>query len=707
MRKKRTPVVKVLIALALILSFVGSSLAQKHYKELTYPKLNDIKVPKVERLTLPNGMKLYLLEDHELPLINVSARIRVSSIYESADKIGLAEVAGTVMRTGGTTTKTGDEIDEELERIAASVETGIGLNSGFASASALKKDIDTAFSILADIVMNPAFREDKIELAKIAQRSEIARRNDDVGAIAEREFDKLIYGPDNVYARHPEYSTINNITRDDLVAFHKKYYHPNNVMLGVWGDFDTQEMVKKIEAAFKGWEKADIQFPPVPPVQYEFRQTVNLIRKEDVNQTNIYAGHIGGLMSDPDYFALVVMSRILGSSDTSRLMRNVRSRQGLAYSVFGTYSANFDSPGVFFVGAQTKSESTVQAIRALIEEVKKMTESEVTDEELALAKESYLNSFVFNFDTKGEIVHRLMTYEYFGYPADFLEKTKENIEKVTKADILQVARKHLHPDKLQILAAGRAEEFDQPLSVLGSVREIDITIPTPKEEMPTATAETTTKGRELLSKAVAAMGGSAAFAAVKNVVIKRDLMLVTPQGNLPATATTTFVLPDKRHQVVALPFGEIKQVIAQDQAWIVTPQGVTDAPASEKQDMQAEMFRDWVNLLREAEGLSVQYLGPGEVEGARAETISVTDDKGNTVRLFLDATTFVPLKMAYKGMTSNGPADTEEIYSDLRDVSGIKLPFHVVVNADGKKLLEAKLTEVKINTEIDLSLFQK
>ncbi|HUV63304.1 MAG TPA: insulinase family protein, partial [Sedimentisphaerales bacterium] len=145
------------------------------------------------------------------------------------------------------------------------------------------------------------------------------------------------------------------------------------------------------------------------------------------------------------------------------------------------YSANYDHPGEFYVGCQTKSESTVYAIRVMLKEVEKMQEAEVTDEELALAKDSFLNSFVFNFDAKGEVVNRLMTYEYYGYPADFLQKTKQNVEKVTKADVLRVARKHLQPDKVQILAVGRPDDFDEPLSALGPVSEIDITIPPPKQ----------------------------------------------------------------------------------------------------------------------------------------------------------------------------------------------------------------------------------
>lgn len=484
MTGRRLSQMRFFVLFTVFFCVVGLSCSQKqvvNYKDLKYPRLGDIEIPKVERVTLSNGMRLFLVEDHELPLISISARIRVGSIYEPADKIGLAAITGFVMRTGGTTSKTGDQLDEQLERIAASVETSIGLNSGSASMSVLKEDVDTGLAILPDVLMNPAFREDKIMLAKIQHRSAIARRNDNVRAIAGREFDKLIYGPASVYARHTEYATIGNISRDDLVAFHKRFYRPNNVMLAVTGDFDTKEMINKIEKAFQEWEKADIQFPKVPEVDYEFRPTVNLVRKEDINQSNIFLGHIGGLMNDPDYFALIVMNRILGGGFTGRLFKNIRSREGLAYSVYGTYSANYDFPGVFYVGCQTKSEATIYAIRAMINEAKKMTESEVTDEELALAKESYLNSFVFNFDSKGEIVGRLMTYEYFGYPPDFLQKTKENVEKVTKADVLRVARKHLRPDKMQILTVGRPQDFDEPLSVFGPVREIDITIPPPKK----------------------------------------------------------------------------------------------------------------------------------------------------------------------------------------------------------------------------------
>ena len=261
------------------------------------------------------------------------------------------------------------------------------------------------------------------------------------------------------------------------------FFFPNNMMLAVWGDFETTDMVEKIEKAFKQWKKGDVKLSEVSKVNYKFQSTVNLVEKTDVNQSNIYLGHIGGLRNDPDYFALSLMNRILGMGFTSRLFREVRSRQGLAYSVFGHYSAGYDHPGMFFVGCQTKSETTVQAIRAMTAEVRKITETKVTEEELEVARESFLNSFVFNFDSRREIVSRLMTYAYHGYPLDFLQKVKEGIEKVTREEILLVARKRLRPDQMQILTVGRAEDFDEPLSVIGPVNEIDVVIPEHEREL--------------------------------------------------------------------------------------------------------------------------------------------------------------------------------------------------------------------------------
>ena len=491
-----------------LLAIVTGEARSKPHEGLVYPPLNQPQPPVPDRFELDNGMIVYLLEDHELPIIDISVRIRTGSIYEPADKVGLAAITGAVMRTGGTTSKTGDELDEILENLAASVETGIGDDAGSASMSVLKEDLDTGVSILADILMNPAFREDKIDLEKVQHRSGIARRNDNPGSITRREFSKLIYGADSPYARTTEYDTINSITRDDLVAFYQEFFRSNNIILGVLGDFDSEVMLTKIQDAFQGWEPAEIDLPEKPKMPETYGKKVALVNKDDVNQTNIRMGHIGWLRKNEDYPALVVMSQILGIGFSSRLINSIRVEKGLAYSVGNNYGAGYDVPGLFFIACGTKSEATVTAIEAILVEVEKMRTEEVTDDELKQAIDGFMNSSVFDYDTKGEILSRALRYEYHDYPQDFVEQLMAGIREVTKADVKRVAAEYLHPDKFTLIAVGKASDFDKPLNALGDVAEVDITIPPPSpESVPEAGEAEAAKAKAILADVIEAHGG--------------------------------------------------------------------------------------------------------------------------------------------------------------------------------------------------------
>jgi predicted Zn-dependent peptidase len=337
-----------------------------------------------------------------------------------------------------------------------------------------------ALEILADLLKNPVFPEDKIELSKVQEKTAISRRNDNVMGIASREFIQLLYGPESPYGRTTEYATIDAITREDLVAFHAKYFHPNETVLGLWGDFDTDEVKAIVEKHFGAWKRQDVEFPPLPDVPKAWKASVNFIPKDDVNQTNLRIGHLGGRRDDPDYFALQLMSEILGGGFSSRLFKRIRTELGLAYAASASWGAGWDRPGSFFIFCNTKSESTVQAAEEILAVVRAITEEPVTEEELRVARAGILNAFAFNFDTTSKIIGRMMTLDYYGYPRDFLQTYKANIEKVTTDDILKAAQRHIQPDKLIVLAVGRAEDFDKPLSTLGEVTTIDIAIPEPK-----------------------------------------------------------------------------------------------------------------------------------------------------------------------------------------------------------------------------------
>ncbi|MGZ8867663.1 MAG: M16 family metallopeptidase, partial [Thermoanaerobaculia bacterium] len=235
------------VAALAILALAGQAFGQvRDYRDIKTAPLRSFTVPQPKRVTLPNGMVLLLMEDRELPIIRGTARIRGGAREVTADKAGLAGILGQAWRTGGTASRTGDQLDEFLESRAAIVETGASDDSTSVSLNVLKNDFDTVLPIFLDIMRNPAFRQEKIDLAKTQANAGISRRNDEAGSILQREAGKLGYGADSPYARQPEYATIASITRDDLLAFHKRFAYPNNVVFGIVGDFDTAAMERKL-----------------------------------------------------------------------------------------------------------------------------------------------------------------------------------------------------------------------------------------------------------------------------------------------------------------------------------------------------------------------------------------------------------------------------------------------------------------------------
>ncbi|NLF95733.1 MAG: insulinase family protein [Candidatus Riflebacteria bacterium] len=468
----------LLTIITFLVLFSGSAGAVD-LNSLVYPPLNQIAIPEVEEIKLDNGMRLYLLEDKTLPLIQASVRIHGGSYLDPVEKIGLAELCGDLLRTGGTEKYSSDELDELLESIGGSAETSIDVIAGSLKLSMLSSYTELAMEVMAEILQRPVFEQAKFEQLMIAARSSISRRNDRPANIGDREFEKVIYGKDSPYARHPEYATLNAISRDDLKAFHQRVFRPENVQMAIWGDIDSKQIVELVKKHFGAWEKGKEPIPDFPKVDYQFDTRTNFVDLPDVSQSNVYIGHLGGRLTDEDHPHRIVMNNILGVGFGSRLFKQVRSKAGLAYSVYGVFTANLSYPGTFYNYVSTKSESTVKAIRMIIDEIKRIQNEEPTAEELKLGRDRYLNTFVFNFDSKGKIIERLVYYDFFGLPKDFLNKQMEMVKTTTAADVTAAAKKYLKPESLRILVVGAAEKLDEPLAALknGEPQKIDITIP--------------------------------------------------------------------------------------------------------------------------------------------------------------------------------------------------------------------------------------
>jgi zinc protease len=451
----------------------------KHYTNLTFDPLPQVQIPNYSRYQLENGLTVYLMEDHELPLVGGTLLVRTGDRLEPAAKVGLATLTGTVLRSGGTQKTSADQLNQVLEQRAASIETSIGETSGNASFNCLTEDVDIVFRLFAETLRSPAFPDDKLALAKNQARGSIARRNDDPNGITSREFQKLIYGNNSPYARTVEYATLDNISREDIIQFHQQYFQPNNLILGVVGDFEPEAMRQLIQATFGDWKSTPSVKKPLPSVSQTFRGSVFFVNQPQLTQSSIQIGHLGGQLDSPDYPALAVMNEVLNGFG-GRLFNEVRSRQGLAYSVYAAWSPRYDYPGMFIAGGQTRSDATVSFIRSVKAELEKIRTTQIAPEELQYAKDIVLNSFIFNFQNPGQTLSRLMGYDYYGYPQDFIFRYRNGVEAVTVADVQRVAKTYLKPENLVTLVVGNMADVRPGLASLGlPVRELDVTIPPP------------------------------------------------------------------------------------------------------------------------------------------------------------------------------------------------------------------------------------
>ncbi len=444
----------------------AQAIEPKPYEELVFPPLGEIQIPDYERYELDNGLVVYLMEDHDLPLVSGSATFRTGSYLVSPEQTGLAEITGEAMRLGGTLNHPPDELNQLLEQRAASVETSIDDTSGSAGFSALAEDLEDVFELYAEVIMQPAFDETQVALIEGRTAGGISRRNDDPGDIAAREFRKLIYGEESPYARTVEYASLENISQDNVVDFYNRTILPKNTILGIVGDFDPAQMKALIDRTLGNWYDGNDGAIASPPAGEQQTAGLFFINQPQLTQSTIHIGHIGGELRSPYHASMAVLNEVLNGFG-GRLFNEIRSRQGLAYSVYAFWSPRFDYNGIFIGGGSTRSEATVPFVQSMYQELEKIREQPITETELAFAKDSVLNSFVFNFQTPSQTLSRLIRYEYYGYPDDFVFQFRDGVEQATTASVLEAAQVNLDPEKLITIVVGNAAEIEPDLSNAG------------------------------------------------------------------------------------------------------------------------------------------------------------------------------------------------------------------------------------------------
>jgi len=681
MNKKLNTMKKFIAVLTLFLvAGTQFATAQQKWNEIEYPEINNFEMPEVEMFELDNGITFYLVEDKELPLIDLTVIVRTGSVLDGNDIAGRTSTTGTVMRSGGSESYPDSTLNELLENKAARIESGIGFTSGSVSMDVLKEDFEELLPVLIDVMQNPIFPEDKIDLAKTQSKTSISRRNDEQGPIANREFRKLIYGENSVYARNTEYETIDNITRDDLIEFHDRSFVASNMIVGVTGDFDTESIKPILEEQFSkipAGTPIELEFPEI---DYTFEQTINLVDKPDVNQSYVLLGHIGGMRSNPDYAKLQVLNRVLSGGFSSRLFQVVRTDLGLAYAVFGNYGSNNFYPGTFTAGVMTQSETTAEAIDAILEQIERLQNEPVTDEELEQTKDQFLNSLVFRYDSKAKILNQRISNDYAGLPQDAFNQLVEEIRDVTPADVQEVAEKYLRPDASQILVVGNAEEIGDQLQKYGEVNEIDITIPQPGDNEEVA-AGNRTSGAEWMGRMAAAVlpGGGIDG----EFIFEASNEVNTPQGKMNLDVKQTANFEDERLvSEVGTPMGNITMRVEDGEGTMLMGGNEQPMPPAQRDQVLAEFYRSHVYLAINRESLDAEYMGMADMEGESYAHVRINDD--TTLNLYLDPETGLPEVTTYRQFNPQvgGNSTVKIVSTNWTEADGVVIPYETTVYTD-------------------------
>jgi zinc protease len=477
MSARRLPPVLWVPYVLWVLSWASPGLAQvSRVGDLRYPPLAAFEIPRPERVVLDNGLVVLLLEDHELPLVEATALVRSGSRLDPPAKAGLAELASTVLRTGGTERLPSDQLDDWLESRAASIEATATEDSARVTLSALAQDFPDVLRVLADVLRRPAFDNARLEVERNQAVAGVARQNDQPNQILFREFQKIVYGPDSPYAVSATLASLRAIRRDDLVQWHRQSFHPDRIVLGLVGDFRTADAVRLVREAFGDWSRGPRATAPEAPYRTRPTPGVFWVEKADIAQSSLLIGHLGIRKDNPDFYAVEVLNNVLSGSFAARLINEVRTRKGLAYSVDGRVASDWDHPSIAYLYASTKTATTGAGIQALLDEAGGLRTRPPSAEEVDKAKQGILSSFIFNVDSKREVLSQQLALEFFGYPLDWLSRYRAGIEAVTVEQVREAAVRQLRPEDFTIFVVGPAEGRDRPLTDFGKVTPVDVTI---------------------------------------------------------------------------------------------------------------------------------------------------------------------------------------------------------------------------------------
>ncbi len=423
---------------------------------------------KYRKATLDNGLRVIMVEHHELPIVAIEMLVKAGSVHESRDKPGLAHIVTQLLREG-TRTKDSLEISESIDFIGGSLTVDCEYDSSSVTTTALVKHFDTILDLLSEVVRFPTFKAKEIELHRDKAITAILREKDNKASIAVRHFSEMLYG-EHPYANPPIGTTkgLKAISRDEIIQFHKTHYLPNNSILTVVGDIDYEKTLDCVKKAFGDWKRVAVSKPTLPAVPSIDGYKIRIVNKPDLTQTEIRLGHMGIARNDPDYFALMLLNHIFGRGPASRLYTKVRSEKGLTYGANSGFAAR-KLQGPFYIRTYSKNETAIETLLLVLDELKKLKSDGVTKEELSSAKSFYVGHYPLSMETAAQIASKILVQEFYGLPEDYMDKYLDSVMAVSMEDIEGAIKRVLDPGNMVITLVSKSEEILEEAKALGEV----------------------------------------------------------------------------------------------------------------------------------------------------------------------------------------------------------------------------------------------
>jgi zinc protease len=694
----------------------------------------EVTFPPFSVRSLSNGLQVVAVPHHEQPAVSLRLLVRAGGAQDPAGKPGVASFAASVLDQG-TTTRSAEAIATAIDSIGGALGTGAGSDLTFIQAVVMKDSLAVALDLVADVAQHPAFDAEEIERQRQQILSGLRVSYDDPEYLAGTVFDRLVYGS-HPYGR-PDAGTpasIAAVTRDDLLAFHRTWFGPNNAILAIVGDVTPEEAFAGAERAFGDWKPAlaTAGSAPAPPPP---ARRLLVIDRPGAVQTEIRVGNIALSRRDPDYLALDLAMKILGGEGGNRLHRVLRSARGLTYGASADNNALKDS-GDIVAETNTRSETTGEVLRLIVDEFWRLQRERVSSRELADAQAYLTGSFPLTIETPSAIALQVLNTVFYGLDLDELQTYRERVNAVTPDDIQRVARKYLHPDQLTIVLVGDASVFTPQLAGAGfpdferlPVGDLDLTTGLRRataapaaggqlrpiafvQRAPAAAAPRPDAAvKTLIAQAVAAKGGLETLRSIRTVKAEAQIAIAL-QGQPPVTVSTTtsILYPGSFRVDLQSPSGPVTQVFHNGQFWVTTQGRTTEAPASVADDLRANVQRDSIGLLLGlAEGRVAAKAAPAvTIGGKRCPALDVGGGGVAPLTVIFDPQTHLILQQRYGSRATNGQViPTQEEFSDYRDIKGLKVAFTAIVSIQDRAAVRRTLKRFDVNVPLDAALFAR